>query len=115
MSRLGSNGVPGWGLVGSHLPPGVRDVECDGFADPLSEAGEDDLWRRCGPREQERLSSRFAESHLIFLRDAVLDAEDSVSARGRDGALGAALWAAWLCFRDRALRELRRCGEFGRI
>jgi hypothetical protein len=44
--------------------------------------GESRLWQICGSREQERLSSQFAALNVEFVRDAILDAEDSTSVPG---------------------------------
>jgi hypothetical protein len=103
-------------IFGSQLPPGVRDVDCDGGPMADSIAGENHFWKDCGSISQERLSSRFVELHAEFLRDAILDAEDAndlTLSRGplREFALGELLWSTWIRFRDRALREMRRGGE----
>jgi hypothetical protein len=107
-------------VFGSRLPPGVRDADCERPPSPLADAGENQLWRICGPQEQERMSSHFVERNAELLRDAILDAGESSaspgsSERGREILLGGLLWPAWICFRDRALRELRRDGEFPKI
>jgi hypothetical protein len=103
-------------VFGSRLPPGVRDTDCENRPSPIDEMGESRLWQICGSREQERLSSRFAELHLELMRDAILAAEDSTTAAGpserrREILLGGLLWREWVGFRDRALRELRRSGD----
>jgi hypothetical protein len=102
-------------VFGSRLPPGVRDADCEHRPDPLEDAAERHLWQICGPRVQRRVSSQFTELHVELFRDAILDVEDftvaAASERGREILLGGMLWPAWIHFRDRAMRELRRCGE----
>jgi hypothetical protein len=104
-------------VFGSRLPPGVRDADCEGRSRPFGDAGGNGLWRNCDLREQELLSIRFIERHAELLRDMILDVEDfpvadGSSERGREILVGGLLWPAWICFRDRALREARRGGEF---
>jgi hypothetical protein len=106
-------------IFGARLPPGVRDTDCEGRPSLISDVGETRLWRICGPREQERLSSRFAELHVELVRDAILDAEDSQAVAGsserrRESRLGGLLWREWVDFRDRALREMRRRGDLAK-
>jgi hypothetical protein len=106
-------------IFGSRLPPGVRDADCECRPSPIAEMCESRLWQICGPREQELLSSRFVELHGELVRDAILDAEDSAalageSERGREVLLGELVWGAWVRFRDRALRELRRSGDLAK-
>jgi len=103
-------------VFGSRLPPGVRDADCEPCLGPLEDAGESRLWQLCGAQGQERLSSQFVELHHELLRNAILDAEDSPAAAGslerpRESVLAGRLWPAWVYFRDRRLRELRRSGE----
>jgi hypothetical protein len=114
------------GFWGSRLPPGVRDADCRPHSRPsLRGFTERDLWQICGWQYQERLCSAFTESNREFVRDAILDAEDgihpSMSAARQSGAhqsaargpslLGELIWAEWLRFRDRALRDILQSGE----
>jgi hypothetical protein len=118
MGKISSENFVGRGrrIFGSRLPPGVRDTDCDGRPDPLVETGERRLWLICGPLRQERLSARFAELHAELLRDAILDAEDSSvllapTEFASQFLFVGSIWSAWIRFRDRALREMCRCGE----
>jgi hypothetical protein len=116
MAQAGNSLNRGWRVFGSRLPPGVRDVDCESFPSPIADMGESRLWQICGSREQERLSSQFAALNVEFVRDAILDAEDSTSVPGpserrQEIMLGGLLWREWIGFRDRALRELRRSGD----
>jgi hypothetical protein len=109
-------GIQSGRLFGSRLPPGVRDVDCESGRLSVALLEENQLWKNCAPLVQERLSSRFVELHVEFLRDAILDAEDSVDTAQSPGPprelqFGESLWSAWKRFRDRALREMRRGGE----
>jgi hypothetical protein len=101
---------------GSNLPAGVSDTDCDGPLHPHAGASESRLWQISGSRTRDRLSETFAESHLEFLRDAILDAEDAALSsrpepKNAAASIGQSLWAAWLSFRNHALREMRRTGE----
>jgi len=116
------------GIFGSRLPPGVRDADCQ----PRSRLSppvftERDLWQTCGSQYQERLCSAFTESNREFFRDAILDAEDGIpvsaarhaaahqlAARG-SSLLGELIWAEWLRFRDRALRDILQSGELPEV
>jgi len=91
-------------------------MDCDGGRLPAPDVTDSRLWEFCGPVEQERLSSRFVESHFELVRDAILDAADAQGARqspevSPQWMVGKSLWSAWVRFRDRALREMGRAGE----
>jgi hypothetical protein len=111
-------------IFGSRLPPGVRDADCQSQSRPLPHVfTERDVWQACGPQYQERLCSDFAESNPELLRDAILDAEDGIpsvstsrhaAARG-PSLLGELIWAEWLRFRDRALRNILQSGELPEV
>jgi hypothetical protein len=118
MGRSGDSLKQDRRIFGSRLPPGVRDADCECRPNPIAEMCESRLWQICGLREQEQLSSRFVELHAELMRDAILDAEDCSTAREserrREVLLGELLWGAWVRFRDRALRELRRSGDLAK-
>jgi hypothetical protein len=94
-------------------------VDCDRGAIPQEGESEERLWQIVGPREQERVSAEFAEQHLEFVRDAILDAQDSPRVAAPPGPaevlLGRRLWREWIGFRDHALRELRQRGQLAGV
>jgi len=96
----------------SGLPPGVRQADCDGRLDGFADASGNQLWNACNLRQQESLTSGFIARHGEFVRDALLDVEDSSNPdAGPKLRLGSLLWPTWICFRDRNLREMHQRGE----
>jgi len=96
--------------AGRALPPGIRGNDCDGSPFRLADASAVHLWKACNPTQQECLAAQFADMHADEVRDAILDLEDApVAARASPADL---LWASWIRFRNAALREMRRRGEF---
>jgi hypothetical protein len=56
---------------------------------------------------------QFARARADDVRDALLDAQvpERASTRATERALGAALWRAWICYRDQVLDRLHRKGR----
>jgi hypothetical protein len=111
MSHSGSpsNRVPGF----AGLPAGVTQGDCDGSADTLGEMDAQGLWTAASASLREKIAMEFARARCDDLRDALLEAAEY----GRDSApmvpkiLGAALWGAWIDYRDQMLNQLRRRGQ----
>ena len=100
------------------LPPGMRQKDCDG-ASHLANASATRLWAACTPAQQESLSAQFANRCVEFVRDAILDLEDTSTHHARAApnenqrtTLADLLWSSWIRFRNRALHQMQAHGEF---
>jgi hypothetical protein len=94
------------------LPPGIRPGDCDGPAP--ADADADQFWAGCAANLRERIAMQFARARADDVRDALLDAQmpARVPAHAIHQAVGAALWRAWIGYRDQVLEQLQRRGQF---
>jgi hypothetical protein len=88
------------------LPPGTSQPDCDGFPDPFARAGDSQLWLACDDRQRIQIAQDFALARPEAVRDAILDSQDSGTAR----QLGRALWQCWISYRRKALNQLHQQG-----
>ena len=102
--RCRSNWEPG-------LPPGVCQADCEGRLNSLVDAGGIELWDACDFLQQESLSARFVDRYGDLVRDVLLEIQDSRNSQSPQLRFGSLLWPAWICFRDRQLREMLQRGE----
>jgi len=95
------------------LPPGVNQRDCDGPIDPLDDMDAQDLWAASTESVREKIAMGFARARSDDVRDALLGAAqtDRHFSRAAPQGLGAALWSAWIDYRDQMLNQLRRRGQ----
>jgi hypothetical protein len=99
------------------LPAGVSQSDCDGPRDNFADAGDEELWNACAPRQQEQIAEDFAETRADDVRDALLDASEDAARPGVvshpprcASVVGQRIWRAWIIHRDREVGELHRRG-----